>query len=173
MIKGERVILRPIDLNDTDKIIKWRNTEAVRKNFCNQEELTEETHINWINKKVITGETVQFIIIDKESGLEVGSTFIKDISKVHNKGEFGIFIGEDSARGKGLGYEATKLITDYGFDVLNLHKIYLRVFESNTGAIKAYERAGYIIEGTFEDDLYINGEYINLVFMAKFNREKN
>ncbi len=162
------VSLRAIKDSDTGNIVRWRNSDFVQKNFFYRETLTEKTHENWL-LKVLSGEVAQFII--EADGIDIGSTFLRDIDKTANKAEFGIFIGEQSALGKGYGTKACKLICEYGFQNLNLNKIYLRVFESNKGAIKSYQNAGFKVEGVFRDDAFLDGEYINTVFMAMFKED--
>lgn len=99
----------------------------------------------------------------------IGSTYIRDINYKDGKGEFGIFIGEDNYLSRGIGAEATKLIIQYGFKELGLHKIFLRVLSNNTRAIKCYEKVGFIQEGYFKDEVLIQENYHDLVFMAIFN----
>ncbi len=172
MLENEVVILREITVEDTDNIIKWKNCDSVKNNFCIQEDLTRETHMNWLNNYVFKGITKQFIIYSKELKKDVGSTFIKNIDPENRKGEFGIFIGEDDARGRGIGYNATKLITDYGFQKLNLHKIFLRVLKDNVAGQKTYCKAGYIEEGIFKDEIKKGDSYKDLIFMAKLNEHE-
>ncbi len=162
------VSLRAITDKDTDNILKWRNTDFVRNNFFYRETLTKETHNNWL-LRVNAGEIAQFII--EADGVDIGSTFLRDIDKVAKKAEFGIFIGERRAHGKGYGTKACKLICEYGFSELGLNKISLRVFEKNEGAIKSYKKAGFKVEGIFIDDAFLDGEYINTVFMAIFKED--
>ena len=166
-IEGEKVWLRPMTEEDTDDIIRWRNHEAVRKNFIYQELFTRESHLNWLHSVVETGKAVQFIIVDKESGQAVGSVYFRDIDPIHHKAEYGIFIGEDAARGKGLGSEVAKLFTDYGFHKLGLHRIYLRALADNEQAIRSYEKGGFRREGVLTDDVCIHGKYQSIVWMAK------
>lgn len=169
MIKNN-VVLRKITEEDTDDILKWKNKPDVKKNFCIQEDLTKEVHLNWLNSKVKTGEVEQFIIYDKTSNIPVGSTYLRDIDKKNKKAEFGIFIGEDSARNKGIGTDTTSLMLEYGFKELQLNKISLRVFSNNFGAIKAYEKAGFEYEGISKEDILLpNGKYQDIIFMSKIN----
>ena len=58
VIYGEKVMLRPITMEDTPLIVRWRNTESVRKNFIFRERFTEEMHNNWMRTKVASGEVV-------------------------------------------------------------------------------------------------------------------
>lgn len=170
MIKNN-VILRKITKEDTDNIVKWRNAPEVKKNFCIQDDMTREIHLNWFKNKIETGEVEQFIIIDRTTNLPVGSTYLRDIDMKNMKAEFGIFIGENSARNKGIGTDATSLIVQYGFKELNLNKIFLRVFANNLGAIKAYEKAGFEYEGTAKEDIRLpSGEYQDIIFMSKLNK---
>lgn len=175
MIKNN-VELRKITIDDTDNIIKWRNNPEVKKNFCIQYDFTREIHLNWYKNKIETGEVVQFIIIDRTTNTDVGSTYLRDIDMKNKKAEFGIFIGENSARNKGIGTDSAKLILKYGFEELKLNKIFLRVFSNNLAGIKAYEKAGFKYEGTAKQDVMLpNGEYQDIIFMAelKSDFEKN
>ena len=52
VIYGERVLLRPITAEDTPLIVKWRNTESVRRNFIFREPFTAEMHENWLRTRV-------------------------------------------------------------------------------------------------------------------------
>ena len=164
------ISLRDIKIEDTEKIVKWKNNENVKKNFCIQDDLTPEVHMNWFNTKILTGQVKQFIIKDEEQGIEVGSTYLRDIDNKNKKAEFGIFIGEDVARGKGIGTKSVELTVEYAFKELNLHKVFLRVFSNNISAIKAYEKAGFKYEGTAKDDIILpNGEYQDVIFMSIIN----
>ena len=165
-----KIKLRKITLDDTKKIVKWRNNSNVKKNFCYQEDLTVNIHEKWFKTRITTGEVIQFIIIDEEKNKEVGSTYLRDIDYKNKKAEFGIFIGEDDARGRGIGTESVKKTIKYGFQKLKLHKIMLRVFSNNTSAIRAYEKAGFNYEGTAKDDILLkNGLYQDIVFMSIIN----
>ena len=100
-LKENNLVLRPITESDTSLIVFWRNKESVKKNFLYRGDFTEETHRKWLEEKVKTGEVIQYIIEYKKQ--DVGSVYLRDIDYDNSSAEFGIFIGEDSARGKGIG----------------------------------------------------------------------
>ena len=95
------IYLRLMTWFDTDLIVAWRNSEQVRRNFVYQELFTREGHENWIRTMIETGKVVQMMICDLGGGRPLGSVYIRDIDRQHNKAEYGIFIGEPSARGRG------------------------------------------------------------------------
>ena len=171
LLEGRRVLLRPITREDTPLIVKWRNSGAVRENFIFRETFTEEMHNHWLDTKVASGEVVQYIIVDKSDQKPVGSVYFRDISEKNRSAEYGIFIGEDSARGKGLGKEAIRLFTDFGFDTLGLHRISMRVLDRNEASIKVNESLGFVREGVFRDMELLDGEYRDVIFMAKLGKE--
>lgn len=165
-IEGEKILLRPITLDDTPLIVKWRNNPSVMKNFIFRQTFTDQMHINWMNTKVASGEVIQYVAIEKVTGRPIGSVYYRDIDTDYNSAEFGIFIGEDDARGQGFGKEMTRLFTKYGLSELGFHRIQLRLLAANEAAYKTYEDAGFVKEGVFHDMVKLDGSYQDVIFMA-------
>ena len=168
--KEAGIYLRFMTYDDTDLIVNWRNTDDVRKNFIYQALFTRESHENWIRTKVENGDVVQMIICETGSDRPVGSVYVRDVDRTHHKAEYGIFIGEADARGKGYGTAAAKLMIRYCFEEMNLHRLFLRVYAENQQAIKSYEKAGFEREALLRDDVCINGNYRDIVLMGILNR---
>ena len=171
--QGDRITILPITIEDTDRVVCWRNNPEVLRNFIDQQTLTPEMHALWMEKKVQTGEVFQFIIHDHHTQTDIGSVFIRDIDLQHLHGEYGIFIGENTARGLGLGTEACRLICQFGFEELGLERIFLRVLASNSGAIRSYEKVGFVKEGCFRKHLLLQGHWHDLIYMGLLKEEFN
>ena len=171
ILEGKNIYLRPMTVEDTDLIVKWRNEDFVRKNFIYQKPFTREGHLNWVETMVKTGKVVQFIICTNENK-PVGSVYLRDIDETHHKAEYGIFIGEREALSKGYGTEAAKLMIRYAFDERKLHKLMLRVLAGNDRAKKSYENAGFVQEAYLKDDVYLENGYRDVILMAVINPEK-
>lgn len=157
-MSAEKVYLRPITPEDTDRIVTWRNQDFVRKNFIYQKPFTREGHETWLKEQVEPGHVAQFIICvedadsspgeDRQAGAEgvcreIGSVYLRDIDREKGEAEYGVFIGEEKALGKGYGTQAAKLMLNYGFRTLGLKKIFLRLLEDNAKALRSYEKAGF------------------------------
>ena len=163
------IYLRLMTGEDTDHIVSWRNSDGVRKNFIYQALFTRESHENWIRTMVDTGKVVQMIICEEGTNKPVGSVYLRDIDKTHQKAEYGIFIGEADARGKGYGSAAARLMIQYAFEEMKLHRLFLRVYAENAQAIRSYEKAGFVREAYLRDDVCIDGVYRDIVLMAVLN----
>jgi ribosomal-protein-alanine N-acetyltransferase len=66
------------------------------------------------------------------------------------KAEIGYWLTAD-VRGKGIATQATKLLTEYGFDTIGFHRIEALVVESNKPSLKVLTNAGYVQEGVLRD----------------------
>ena len=110
------------------------------------------------------------IICETETDAPVGSVYVRDIDHAHKKAEYGIFIGDPGARGKGYGTAAARLMIQYCFEELGLLRLFLRVYADNFAAIRSYEKAGFEREAYLREDVYINGQYRDIVLMGILNK---
>ena len=171
VINGEKLTLRPITDADTDDIVRWRNDPEVWRYFLFREPFTPAMHRAWLQNKVMTGKVIQYIIVERESGQSVGSVYFRDVDEKNESAEYGIFIGEPRARGRGLGTETARLFTRFGLEVLRLHRISLKVLGGNEIARRSYEKAGFRTEGVFRDFVKLDGAFTDVVFMARIAGE--
>lgn len=169
-IESDRILFREMTAEDTDMVLTWRNSDLVRATFIYQPIITKEEHLSYIENKIKTGNVIQFVMVEKASDKPFGCVYLKDLNKEHSTAEFGIFIGDVNYIGKGFGTEAAITIKKFAFNEMKLHKVKLRVIDTNTRAIKSYQKAGFHVEGTLEDEVIINGKYITLFLMGAINK---
>ena len=165
---GNKVSLRLMTSDDTQAIVKWRNNKRVRDNFRYRETFTTQIHEKWVREQIEPGNVVQLIICDNEkNALPVGSVYFRDIDRDKRTAEYGIFIGEDDAIGKGFGNETALLATKYAKDVIGLNTLILRVFKFNAAAIKSYENAGFVKKADIPDAECSDGQKSDMILMEK------
>ena len=169
-IYGEQVYIRPITLEDTDNVLSWRNCERTVKNFFYRKPILREEHINWIENKVNKGLVHQFVVCEKENDTPIGVVYLQHFDEEANKMESGVFMSENAPGGRGIGTEAVKLLVfEYGFKVLKLHKQYARVLGSNEASRKLHLKAGFEEEGYARDDMFVDGQYVDVVTYGVIN----
>lgn len=96
---------------------------------------------------------------------DVGTVFIKNLDKENRKGEFGIFIGEDKFRGKGIGKLSTEKMLEFAFEELKLNKVWLTVFANNIKAIDCYEKAGFVKCAFYSQEILRKNKLLDVVGM--------
>ena len=94
-----------------------------------------------------------------------------DVDRTHSKAEYGIFLGEDDARGRGIGTAAAKLMLRYAFEEAGLHRVYLRVLADNVPAIRSYEKAGFVKEAYLRESVFLDGVYRDVILMSVLEEE--
>lgn len=171
IIKGKKVILRPVQLSDAERFVKWFNDPKVNK-FMNYRNFTLAFEKQYIINRLKNKAKDNFhFCIDTKEGVHIGSCSLESISKIHNRATFGIIIGDKNFWDQGLGSEAAKLIIDYGFRKLKLHRIDLDVYAYNPRAIKVYKRLGFKKEGEKREHAFWQGKYYNALMMSILDRE--
>ena len=172
-IVGKKVYLRGLKKEDLrDPMFQWAHNEEVTKYMWfgltpNHIEVMEEE----FEKSIRSNSEVVFGVVDMETDKLIGTTGLYTINWVYGNAEFRIVIGEPDFHGKGYGTETNKLVLEYGFDKLNLHRIWLGVNKDNTGALKSYTNAGYVEEGVLRQDVYRNGRYYDIVRFSVLREE--
>lgn len=170
-LKGQKISLRPIEIEELPQlsklIAKWVNDGIVTYYmFTGQKPQNSEQIAQDFKKQLDAGNNVIFLVVDFETEKPIGYAGLYEINSTARKAEFRVLIGEKDFWGKGLGTEITELLTFYGFDRLNLNRIYLGFTADNKGASRAYEKAGYVHEGILKQDIYRNSQYYDSVRMA-------
>jgi RimJ/RimL family protein N-acetyltransferase len=166
-LQGEKVIFRPYNSDDIGHIHQWFNDpEVTHYMFTGQKPTTLEETKEIIAKTLESKENVLFMVATKENHKLIGLAGLYEIDATSRKAEMRIIIGDKDSWGKGYGTETVQLVNYYGFDRLNLNRIYLGVTDENRGAVRVYEKAGYQTEGVLKQDIYRNSRYYNSVRMA-------
>ncbi|OFX23150.1 MAG: UDP-4-amino-4,6-dideoxy-N-acetyl-beta-L-altrosamine N-acetyltransferase [Bacteroidetes bacterium GWA2_31_9] len=170
MIIGNKVILRPVQKEDTQEFNKWRNNLDIKANaLMHPFPVIFEQEIDWFQNLCADkmNRTIFFTICDLNQKV-IGYTQLNNINWINKTCYFGIVIGSVDSKNKGYGKETLTLITDYAFNTLNLNKILLEVIDSNAIAIKLYETCGFVMEGVLKNQIFQYNKYYDVRIYSKF-----
>jgi RimJ/RimL family protein N-acetyltransferase len=161
-IKGERIDLAPIRIENVILYAKWINNPAVRRYSRNPLPRSIDEMKKWLEpKKEEVFSEVFFEINHKEDQKPIGMAGLTKINWLYRNANLFIEIGEIEYWGKGLADEIAKMVLDYAFEELNLHKIYTSVFSPNERSMKATRKVGFIHEGILREEIYVDGIYVD------------
>ena len=160
MISSKKILLCGIEKENIDKLMEWRNRPELRKYFREYRELTKSMQEDWYERIMKDKGQVNFEIHENvsENKRLIGHCGLYYIDFIIRSAEFGIYIGEDDYRGGGFGSDALRTLVKYGFDTLNLNKIWCEVYDNND-ALSVYKHIGFVCEGRMRDNYYDEGRY--------------
>jgi len=170
-IEGEKIYLRPYAESDLDLVQCGKNDPLVRETLFLAFPQTLEQVRAEMNSWSTTRETVLFTICSREKDKPVGQTAFVRIDLVSRAAVFYLALYDSGEWSRGYGGEATRMMIDYGFNILNLNRIQLHVSCENEHAVSAYKKAGYSIEGTLRQAMYHHDRYVDFYVMGILREE--
>lgn len=170
-LEGERVYLRPIGLDDTDWYFRSLYSREGRRLTGTQKHYSREQIQQYIESKAQDSSSVLLLIAQRDNDHVIGDIQIGGIDTFNRNAYIRISIDQQGNQGKGFGSEAMRLMLDYGFGILNLHRIELNVFAYNERAIHTYEKLGFQREGVQRQALYYNHAYHDSILMSMLEEE--
>lgn len=149
-IEGARVRLRLLEEADLPLTLAWRNQDHIRCWFFHPEVISPELHRTWYEQYKDRDDDFLFIIEETDVlKRPVGQVAIYHIDWQTRTGEFGrLMIGDAKASGRGLAYEATRLVVASALERWGLAEVSLEVYADNFAAISIYERCGFGLVAT-------------------------
>jgi RimJ/RimL family protein N-acetyltransferase len=162
---GKKCYLSPISVEDAEQYCEWINDAEVNKFMVFSSHQIGVEKERTILEDMIKRNAHIFAIIDIEKDELIGNCSLFDIDHLNRKAEFGIFIGNKTYWGKGYGTEATMLILDYGFNILNLNGIMLRVYSYNKRGIRSYKKSGFKVIGNHREAKIIGSKKYDEIYM--------
>lgn len=168
-VVGKKCYLSPSNVEDAELYCQWLNDLNISMQLGMTFSITPDEEKEILAK--LRKENRLFGIIDKETDKLIGNTGLHQINQIDQTAEFGIFIGDKSYWNRGFGQEATQLTLDFGFNLMNLHNIYLRVYDYNQRGIRCYEKCGFKKIGVFREARQIAGKRHNVIYMDILNHE--
>lgn len=173
ILHGKKVVLRPVRHSDLRNYLKWFNDAAVIKFLHTCLPATESFEKKWIEDTLIERRPV-FIIEVKQKGKKrkaIGNCGLSGIDQKSRIGNFGIAIGEKRYWHKGYGAEAASMLVEYGFNILNLHKIVSSAYAPNAASLKMHNKIGFSKEGRQKQHTFINGKYEDIILYGLLRKE--
>ncbi len=160
------ISLRPWSSQDLPELVRLANNVAVARFMADTfpHPYTEENgkaFIAFANAK--NPASVFAIIVDEQPVGSIGLHMQADILRKNY--EIGYWLGEEHW-GKGIAVEAVRQICEYGFASLDCMRIFARIFGNNTASQKVVQKAGFVLEATFEKTILKNGEFLDELIYA-------
>jgi RimJ/RimL family protein N-acetyltransferase len=168
IIRGELVYLRAPERSDIGDFVRWFNDADVLHNLAMYAPMSEAAENAWFDRMLESqGSTnYHFVVCLLADGRAIGTTGLHGVDHDNGTAEFGIAIGEKAEWDRGYGTDTLRAICDFGFGELRLERIGLMVYAGNARGRRAYEKAGFTLEGTLRHAHYAHGRHEDVHVMS-------
>ncbi len=170
MILGHKTRLRAIEREDLLTFVRWFNDPEVRRYLDMYLPMSKAEEEAWF-EAYLKDDTSRNFAIETEEGELIGTIGWGDLDWKNRSACLGIVIAEKEYWGGGYGTDAVTALVGFAFNEMNLHRIYLSVFEFNDRAIRCYEKCGFRHEGRAREALFRDGKYHDHLLMAVLRQE--
>jgi RimJ/RimL family protein N-acetyltransferase len=175
MITEGKIRLRAPERSDLPNFVRWMNDPEVTAGLLVVLPLSAVDEEKWFENMQNRPQTEHPLVIETPDAdgrwLPVGNSGFHNLDMRVRSAEVGLVIGEKEYWNQGLGSAVMRLLLRHGFETLNLNRIYLHVFANNPRAIRCYEKVGFVHEGRLRQDMYKNGQYIDVLVMSVLREE--
>jgi RimJ/RimL family protein N-acetyltransferase len=161
--------LRGLERADLAPMLRWLNDDEVQRRLLRRDATSMAEHERWYEALMRSTVEVVFAVDDVSAdtaGVFVGTCGLHRIDWRNRHASLSLVIGDVRGRGHGVGGAALDMVCRHAFENLGLHRVELEVAVDNDPAIRCYERAGFVREGTRRDAVFIDGAFADLHSMA-------
>jgi ribosomal-protein-alanine N-acetyltransferase len=165
-----RVYLRVLGEDEiTDEYVGWHNNQAhIRYYSSSGRQFSRELLLEEMRAGRVAKTLLVYGLYFRENGKLIGNLKVGPITR-HRTSDLPVFIGDVDYLGKGLAVEAIRAGNCVAFDELDIRKLYGGIYRGNVGAVKAYTRAGWVIEGVLEGQYLTDGKAEDSILLACFS----
>ncbi|MFE4573088.1 GNAT family N-acetyltransferase [Paenibacillus chitinolyticus] len=173
LFESLRVSFRKMTEEDAAVYHTWRNDMEVMRTTNPSLDLFTYAETRQFVEQVILGSDTSksYMILDKLSERPIGITSLIQLDYKNRSAECILDIGEKEFWGKGYGTESLRLLLNYAFLELNLHRVSLRVFAFNDKAVALYEKIGFKREGFSRQAVFREGQWHDILHMGILQEE--
>ncbi len=172
MLKGKFIYLRPLAKEDLPDRVSWINDEENIQTLLFDWPTSLDKTTKWFNNVVMDSSKLNLSIVSNETNELVGMTGLLNIDRINHHAQLYITIGNKKFRGQRLPDEVIPLVLEYGFNELELKKIYLYTLPNNERGRHVYERNGFKLDGVLRQQVYCRGKqqdlYVHSILKSEF-----
>ena len=165
---NDKLYLRTLTHNDiNDNYLSWfKDGEVTSFLEVNGNKLTKQMVTDYIDEGIKTESYYMYAICTIENDLHIGNLKVGPINRKHHVADLVCVIGDKRFWGKGLATQAIALGNKLAFEKYQIRKLHGQIYADNIGSIKAYCKAGWIIEGVIEGRYLVNGKPMDQILVS-------
>ena len=177
MIIKDNIALRAIEKEDLPLLQSWRNNDDLRKYFREWREFSMAQKEKWYDN-MISDDRFQMFMIQRDDKLShkdyntLGVAGITYIDWVNRHGDVHFYIGKNGEWiDKKIAPKAFEIILDYGFNTMNLNKLWAEIYEIDSKKLDFFLKRGFTIDASLREHYYHKGKYYTSHILSLLKKE--
>lgn len=168
-IEGERIYLRRLGAGDvSDAYLAWMNAPEINRYLESRfQQHSRESLLAFVESVAKDPRNLFTGIFLRADDRHIGNIKLGSIHPHHRHAEIGLIVGARDCWGQGYATEAIRILTDFAFDTIGVHKIIAGAYAGNEGSARAFEKAGYKREGLLKDQWRTDDGYQDGIVLGK------
>lgn len=161
-LQGRDIYLATLERQDCHTL--WRDTEYDWAHPTEPPSIghSEDGADAWFDDiQRLQGQRQIRLGIFAHDGAVIGDVALQDIDRTNRCCTVGMGIARIANRGRGYGQQALALILDYAYRFLGLERVSASTLAPNNAARRALEKAGFVLEGTERQAVYLDGRRVD------------
>lgn len=168
MISGKYTYLRAIERDDLSQLMNWRNNPNLRKFFRETDEINSINQNNWfesVNDKNSIHK--MFAIVKLGTDELMGACGLCYIDWINRSADFSIYLGlDDMYIDDKYAIDAAKAMKNYGFSVLNLHRLWAEIYSIDEPKKIFFSELGFKLDGELRETYWYDSKWHNSLFYS-------
>jgi len=167
VLTGLQITLRQLRPTDAQSLFAMLTTEEVARFISPPPTTVEgfERFIAWTARQRAAGEYVCFAVVPNGSDAAVGLFQVRSLEPGFGSAEWGFALGS-MYWGSGIFLDGAKLVLDFVFDVMRVHRVEARAAVRNGRGNGALRKIGAVQEGVLRRSFLRNGQYLDQVLWS-------
>ena len=175
MIMGTKFVrLRAIGKHDLHQLMLWRNNPEFRKYFREVSEINEAKQNLWFDMiNAPNSNHKMFAIVDFKSDRLLGACGLCYIDWINRSADFSIYIGYDNLYiDNKYAVEASELMIDYGFKILNLHRLWAEIYSIDAAKKIFFDLIKFKLDGELRHTYWHDNKWHNSLFYSLLSHDE-
>ena len=176
MLEKNGIILRAIEKSDLPILQSWRNNDNLRRYFREWRDFSLAQKEKWYDQMIFDDRFQMFVIerSDKIFSRETKMVVVVGITYVdwvNRHGDVHFYIGKDGQWiDKRIAPEAFEMILDYGFNTMNLNKLWAEIYQIDNRKLKFFMERGFSVDASLREHYYYQGQYYTSHFLSMLKK---
>lgn len=170
---GDQIYLETLTVsNMSDDYVHWlQDREITRFLELRHASQTIESVTDFVSDCFKSEKNLLMGIFLHEGKKHIGNIKLGPVVWRYRRADIGIVIGDKNYWGQGMAAEAIKLLCDIAFHDLGLRRLQAGAYAENKGSVRAFEKAGFQVEGVLRDYWLIEDNPMDNFILGKLATE--